>query len=152
MMRLFMKEKLADIVSHQSGSNVLSSIRTGKEVEITVNFKETSVAQLRKCFAFGGGTPYTPASGTEVFGMGQANDFTQTILQAAKLVLHPVVLGSGDLSRDCTFWKAYPQVDKLGFSSEKEMMIPVKFKVYPDSSKNSSIRYFAYGDGSQTLT
>lgn len=146
------KENLVDIKSHQSGTNVLSQIRSGKEVEISLNLKETSVAQLRKVFTHGSGQAITPAAGTEVFGMGTGNDFTQTLLQAAKLNLHPVVLGSSDHSRDMTFWKAYPMFDKLNFSGEKEMVIQLKFKIYPDTSKNARIRYFAYADGTQTLT
>ena len=148
------EEQMADITAHESGTNVLSQIRTGKSVELTVTFKETSVAQLRKIFALHSGQSLTPAgaNATEVFGWGQSRDFTQTLSQAAKLTLHPVVLGASDLSRDWTFWKAYPMLDSLTFSGENVHEIPVTFKVYPDSTKNSRIRYFAMGDGTQTLT
>jgi len=148
------KESLVDVKANQSGNNVLSQIRAGKEVEISVNFMETSVSQLRKLFTQGGGNAYTPAgaNGTEVFGWGEANDFTQTLVQASKLVLHPVALGSSDHSRDMTFFKAYPMLDKLSFAGDKTMTVPVKFKIYPDQSSNSKIRYCVYGDSTQTMT
>jgi hypothetical protein len=149
-----LEEQLADITAHQTGTNVLSQIRTGKSVEVTLTFKETSVAQLRKMFALHSGQSLTPAgaNATEVFGWGESRDFSQTLSQAAKLTLHPITLGASDLSRNWTFWKAYPMLDSLTFSGENVHEIPVTFKVYPDSSKNSRIQYFAMGDGTQTLT
>lgn len=148
-----MPENLVDVVAHQTGTNVLSQIRTGKQVELTLSFKETSVAQMKKILRQAGGS-FTPAGagGTEVIGFGTHKDFTQTITQAKKLVLHPVVLGSGDKSRDITVHYAYPMIDSIAFSGENPLVIPVTFKAYPKLTLNDRVEYFCYGDGSQTLT
>lgn len=150
---LAISENLADITAHEHGSNVLSQIRTGKVVEVTINLKETSVAQLKRLFVQGSGS-FTPTGvgGTEVSGWGTQKDFTQTINEAKKLVLHPKVLGSGDLSRDFTFHLAYPMLESLNFSGENILMVPVTFKVYPKLTLNNRVEYFSFGDGSQTLT
>lgn len=148
-----LKEDLVEVKAHQTGSNTLSQIRTGKKVELKLTFKETSAAQLRKVLRAGGGS-FTPAgaSGTEVVGHGTYADFTQTLLQASKLVLHPVVNSASDHSGDYTFHLAYPMFENLSFSGEKELMVPVSFIVYPKTSLNSRVQYYAFGDGTQTLT
>jgi len=148
-------EDLEPVTAQQEGTDVLGHIRKGiPEIEVTVNFKETTVSQLRKVFTQGGGDTFTPdgSSSTEVYGMGTSKRFTHTLTQASELNLHPATLGSSDKSRDLTFWKAYPQLDTLTFSGESIMTIPVTFTIYPDSAKREEIRYFAYGDGTQTLT
>ena len=143
-------EDKVDITAHETGTNVLSQIRTGKQVELTVNLKETTISQIRRMMVLPGGA-YTPAGagGTELFGFGSHKDFTQTITHAKKLVMHPKVLGASDKSRDYTFWKAYPQIDAETFSGENIFVVPVVFKVYPDTSKNETVQYFAIGDSSQ---
>lgn len=149
-----MTPDLVDVTCHQHGTNVRSHIITGKQVELTMTFKESTISQLRKAFVMGAGGSFTPAgaAGTEVFGLGQYLDFTQTYAKAKKLVMHPVVLGSGDKSRDVTFHKVWPMLDALTFSGENIFNIPLTFKVYQDESKHDRVEYFAIGDGSQTLT
>ena len=150
---LTVEENLVDIVAHETGSNILGHARSGKMVGLTVNFKETSKTQLRKLFNQGGGS-LTPAGvgGTQVDGYGLHKDFTNTNTQAKKLVLHPKVLGASDRSRDLTFWKAYALLSEIVFSGEELLTIPIEFKIYPDTSKNERVSYFAFGDGTQTLT
>ncbi len=146
-------EDKVDVLAHEHGTNVLSQIRTGKQVSVKVNIKETSVAQLQRLFRQGGGQ-YTPAgaSGTALAGWGTSSDFTQTITQAKKLTLHPKVLGSSDKTRDYTFHLCYPELESLAFSGENIMMVPVSFKCYPKLTLNDRVEYFSYGDGTQTLT
>lgn len=147
------EEKKKEIMSEQTGENVLSHIRTGVSLDVTLSFQETTIAQMRKLLTKGG-SAITPAGagGTEVVGYGSDKQFTQTILNAQKLVLHPTVLGSGDKTRDFTFWKAYPQLEKLNFSGNDKHVVPVNFMIYPDYSKTAQVRFFAKGDGTQTLT
>lgn len=147
-------EDLVDVPAHEVGTNVLTQIRTGKQVQVTINFKETSKAQLTKLLRKAGGASFTPtgASGTELTGIGTYKDFTQTLTQADKLVLHPVKLSSSDNSRDWTFHLAYPILDSITFSGENVLTIPVTFKCYPKTTLNDRVEYYAYGDGSQTLT
>ncbi len=146
-------EDLVDVKGHETGSNTITQIRTGKQVEIKVSLQETSVTQLKKLYRQGG-QGYTPAgaAGTQLVGWGSSKDFTQTLTQAKKLVLHPKVLGTSDKTRDMTFHLCYPQLDSITFSGENTFVIPVTFKVYPKYANNDAIEYFAFGDGSQTLT
>lgn len=146
-------EDLVDIMAHETGSNVLSQIRTGKQVQITVNIQETSTAQLKRILRQAGSS-ITPAgaNATEVVGYGAAKDFTQTITQAKKLTMHPKTLGASDKSRDLTFHKAYPILESISYSGEEKLVVPVSFKVYPKKTLNDAVEYFCFGDGSQTLT
>lgn len=147
------QENLVEVTAHQTGTDVQSEIRTGKTVEATINFKETTLTQLKKLLRQGGGT-FTPAGGggTEVTGWGSYRNFTQTLSQAKKLVLHPVVLSSSDKTRDITFHQVYAKLDTLTFSGENIFMVPITFKVYPKYTLNDRVEYFSLGDGSQTLT
>ncbi len=146
-------EDLVDVTAHEHGTNVLSQIRTGKQIAIAINLKETSVAQVMRLFRQGGGQ-YTPAgaSGTAVAGWGTSKDFSQTMTQAKKLTLHPKVLGASDKTRDYTFHLCYPVIESFSFSGENIHMFPVSFKVYPKLTLNDAVEYFSYGDGTQTLT
>lgn len=144
-----------DVVAHQSGSEVNSQIPTGSAISVTINLKETTVNQLRKVL-LGEGNSLIPdgtgVSSTEVMGKGTAQQFIQTFARAQKLVLHPVVLPSSNLSRDYTFWKAFPKISSLSFSGENIQVIPVEFMIYPDYTKDSRINKMCIGDGTQTLT
>ena len=143
-------EQMVDVTAHQEGSNILAGIRTGKSAEITVTLKETDSAQIAKIFGnAAGGSAYTPAAGTAVIGWGSTKDFTQNLTQAAKLVLHPVVLAGANYSRDWAFWKAYPMPDSVTFSGENPETISVTFKCYPDTTKQDAVRLFVYGNHTQ---
>ncbi len=148
-----LEEQLVDITAHETGSNILGHARSGKNVGLSVTFKETSKAQLKRLFNQGGGS-LTPAGAgaTEVSGFGMYKDFTNTNVQAKKLVLHPKVLPASDHTRDITVWKAYANLSELKFTGEDLFMIPVEFKCYPDLTKNERVSYMAFGDGTQTLT
>ncbi len=255
-----MEEQSVDITAHQYGTNVLSAIRTGKSMEVSLTLKETSVAQLTTLINQGGAagtataevstvvigsvtsinskyfdiwsandaiayrvwfdvnnTGVAPSStgktlvevdldatptvaeavtaltaaldglaaftavesgGTTVTitnastggssdivdgntgftfsvttqgsgtapGWGTSKDFTSVLTQAAKLVLHPVVLGSSVQTRDLCFWKAYPMLDSISHSGENPKLVSVTFKVYPDLNRNAQSQYFVFGE------
>lgn len=146
------EEQGVEVTAHQEGANVLSQIRTGKSMEVTVTLKETSVAQLKALFAAGGAS-LTPAGvgATEVSGWGSSQDFTPMTDDAKKLVLHPVVLDAADKARDFAFWKAYPMLESINFSGENPSVVPVTFKVFPDLAKPAAIRLFVQGDHTQSF-
>ncbi len=148
-----MEEDLVEVKAHQYGSNVLSEIRTGKSVEVTLNFQETSIAQLKKLIRQSGGA-FTPAGagGTEVTGWGTYKDFTQTTAQAKKVTMHPQRLAATDKSENVTLPLAYAKLESLTFSGEDKMVVPVTFKCYPKLTNNARAQYIVYGDGTQTLT
>ena len=80
-----------------------------------------------------------------VYGWGMSKDFTGMLTQAAKLVLHPVVLASTDLVRDFAFWKAYPMPESITFSGEDPQLVSLTWKIFPDLSRPEEIRYFVRG-------
>lgn len=142
-----------DITCHQEGAGLVGSLINGKTIEVTINFKETSAAQLKKIMRQGGGT-FTPpgASATEVVGWGTGNNFQNTFNLASKLRLHPVALDASDKTQDWNFWKVFGTAGDITFSGENPFVVPVTFQVFPDTTKNARINYFMIGDGSQTLT
>lgn len=149
------EENYVDVTSHQTGSQILSQIHTGNTAGLTLNLKETSVAQLRKILLAEGNSLIpdgTGVSSTEVMGYGTAQQFKQTLGRARKLKLHPTTLAPSNLSRDVTFWKAFPKVSGLSFSGEEILLLPVEFMIYPDYTKDSRINMYVIGDSTQTLT
>lgn len=79
-------------------------------------------------------------------GWGKSQDFTSMLSDAQKLVLHPVVNSASTYTGDIAFWKAYPMLDSIKNSGEKEKVIEVTFKIFPDTSKADAIRLFVQGD------
>lgn len=149
------EENYVDVTSHQTGSQIMSQIHTGNVVGISLSLKETAVSQLRKIITAEGNTLIpdgTGVSGVEVMGYGTAQQFKQTLGRARKLKLHPTVLASSNLSRDLTFWKAFPKLSSLNFSGEEILLVPVEFMIYPDYTKDSRINMSVFGDSTQTLT
>lgn len=146
----------APVNSHQTGTNILSEIETGRIMSLTLSLKETAVSQLRKVISTGEGDSMIPdgtgVSGTEVLGEGTSRQFKQTFGRSRKLMLHPVVLPTSNMSRNLTFWKAFPKINEIVFSGENILMIPVDFSVYPDFTKQDKVQFYAYGDATQTLT
>lgn len=141
-----------DVTAHQTGTEVISHINTGNNVSVTLNIKETTIAQLRKAFLDMGDAALPAGTGSiaqEVFGYGQSRLFKQTIERAKKLVLHPKVLGPSDYSRDLCFWKAVAMPESLNFSGEEILVCPVSFMLYLDESKPAPIQKFCYGNHTQ---
>lgn len=145
-------KQMVDVTGHQRGTEVLAQIITGSEVEVGLALKETTKARLRRAFLGIGGS-YIPAGadGTELYGLGQYKNFSNTLAYSSRLVLHPVRLPSTDRSEDVCFWKAFPMLDAMTFSGENILTIPVTFKPYPDSSKPEQVQHVAFGDWKQLV-
>lgn len=139
-------EDLVDITAHQEGTNVLSSIRTGKRAEVALTLKETNMPLVKYMLGQAGQTVTASGAASSVIGWGAGRDFTQTLTQAQPLVFHPVTKASGDHSEDITFWKAYPQPDSFVFSGENPRTLSFNFLIYPDSSKDPKVRLGVVGD------
>lgn len=149
---LALEDQNVDVTTHQTGSEILSHINTGKNVTLTLNFKETSASNLRKLLSEQGGTALPAGTGvgaTQAFGWGSDRRFKQTIGRAKKLVLHPAVLPASNYSRDFCFWNAYAMLESLSFSGEEILTVPCSFMVYEDSAKPAAINKFMYGDHTQ---
>ena len=91
------------------------------------------------------------ASATEVFGVGSSKDFQNIYVYAKKLVLHPKRLLASDKTEDITFFKAFPVLSSMVLSGENVRVLPVTFKVYPDTSIVDRVNLFAIGDSTQSL-
>jgi hypothetical protein len=148
---LSLPEDLAEIVAHQTGTNILSHIRTGHQVGITISFMETSTAQLKKALAGGNASYNQPdgSAGTSLAAIGMDKDFTQTLTLARELKLHPKALAATDYSRDWKFWSAYPILEELTYSGENKKVIPVRFIIYPDTAQSLGLEYGVFGDHTQ---
>ena len=149
------EENYVDVTSHQTGSQILSQIPTGNSLTVSVTLKETAVSQLKKIILAEGDSLIpdgTGVSSTEVLGYGTSRQFKQNVGRARKLVLHPTVLPASNLSRDVSFWKAFPKLNEIIFSGENIMTLPVEFMIYPDYTRDSKCNMFVYGDSTQTLT
>lgn len=149
---LTLDEKLLDITAHQTGVDILTSLRQGKTAEITVTLKETDIDNL-KLILKQAGTLYTPGGGTEVVGWGTNTNSLNVIDFAGKLVLHPVVngdyFGSPTYDRDWAFWKAHLKPETVTFSGENEETVTCTFKCYTDDTKLNKVNLFLLGDHTQ---
>lgn len=149
------EENYVDVTSHQTGSQIVSQIHTGNTMSVTIGLKESLVSQIRKIMIAEGDALIpdgTGVSSTEVLGYGTSRQFKQTLGRAKKLVLHPAALPSSNVSRDLTFWKAFPKLPSWNYSGESIQVLPVEFMIYPDYSKDKRVQMCAIGDASQTLT
>ncbi len=99
--------------------------------------------------ATGTATGFTIATTVQGFdaspGWGTNKDFISTAAVCRSLTLHPVALADTDQSRDLHFWKVYPMLEGFKFSGDKEMLVPLKFEIYPDFTKDAKVNYFVYG-------
>lgn len=143
------EETVLDIMAHQSGVTVLTSLRQGIINTVKLTMKELDLSRYKELFLATAGGTHTVSGGTEVFGWGSATLGGNTIVKARRLTLHPVVLDVSDKSQDLTFWKAYAQPDSMAISGENPQTLGVNFKVYKDSTKPAAIDQFIYKDWSQ---
>lgn len=140
-------ESLQEIKTHQTGDQVIGNVRTGLAAEVTINLKETSIAQL-KSMVTASGDSMTPAGGTEVFGWGTSKIGSGTFANAKRLVLHGVNDGVSR-AKDYTFWKAYPVLESIKLSGTEFQTLPLTFKCYIDTTKDPKICLGVIGDSAQ---
>lgn len=141
-------EDAVDITAHQEGTNVLSTIRTGKSIEIKLVLKETQTAMMKHILGKSGNIFAASGTSTPVIAFGSYRDFTQTLNQASALIFHPVTAVASAKSEDWKFWKAYPMPESVAYSGENPTLLSVTFKIYPDSSKHAAARLGVIGDHS----
>lgn len=138
------------ITAHQTGTSLRAELRQGTTAEVKIVMQETDIPRLKEVFATVNGGAYTPGGGTQLFGWGTNLQGTNTIIQARRLVFHPVNADT-DRSRDVCFWKSMAMPDSLVFSGEEVNTVSVSFKTYIDSEKPEEISHWAYGDWTQLI-
>jgi len=139
-------QALLDISAHQTGTNILTSLVTGNNVEISIAFKEYSAGNLQKLIAETSGGAFTPGGGTEVIGYGAGQNSNNTLDKSARLVLHPARLVDTDRSEDLCLLLAYPKPDSITISGENPKLLNFTFRVYEDSFVNAAVNKVAIGD------
>lgn len=142
------EETLFEVTSHQTGTSKIADLRQGVSCEVALVLKEADLDKYKEIFVAGGGTD-TVSGGTEVFGWGTSRQGSNTIVQARRLVLHPVRLADNDNSQDFCAWKAYPMPESIVYSGENPKLLNVTFKCYLDEEKPEEIQLFAQGDWTQ---
>lgn len=145
-------EDILDVTSHQTGTQIIQGLRTGRNISnITVAMKESDAAKL-KAIIETSGSEYTPAGGTAVsaWGSEDTKSFGNITSVCRKLILHPIRKSEGDLSEDWCFWRAYPILQGVVFSGENARITNVEFKILPDSLLDAEARLFVYGDHTQS--
>lgn len=151
-MELNNAEQILDIMSHQTGTTVIGGIRTGRESSMTINFAETSTAQMKKYLENAGGNVInlTDTVSTAV-GLGTTKDFTNIIDNAKQLVMHPRRNAITDRSEDWCFWNAYPALEAMTLSGENKLVVPATFRFMPDDNRDRDYVYGVFGDWDDSL-
>lgn len=146
----FMQESV-ELKADQYGAHIIDAFKVGCGIEdITVTLLETDHVKISALFDPIGGQ-FTPAAGTEVYGMGTGNNFSLMSASAQKLVFHPTANGALVLGDDLAFWKAVPVPGSLSYSGEDMSKATITFKIYPDLTKHAAVQYMAIGDHTQSL-
>jgi hypothetical protein len=146
-------EDILDVTSHQTGTQIIQGLRTGRNISnVTVSMKESDAVKL-KAIIETSGSEFTPAGGTAVsaWGSEDTKSFGNITSVARKLILHPIRKSEGDLSEDWCFWRAYPILQGVVFSGENARVTNVEFKILPDSLLDAEARLFVYGDHTQSF-
>lgn len=166
---LKIETKTKDIVCDQLGEEVIDTINTGVNFEVTTTLKEVTVALLKsmtEAIAVSeipgvcslpehtdqaacelATETWTP--GTEVLGFGTSKIGTNYSSIAQKLVARPLNAADDDYSDDWCFWKAYPVIEGITFSGNDDLELPVTFKIIADTTKPKAVSKVVKGDHTQ---
>lgn len=143
------EESTLELTAHQTGTSIRADLRQGNNATVSLVLKESDNPLRKNMFSNTAGGTHTPSGGTELFGWGNNKQGLSTVVDAGRLVLHPVALASNDYSRDLCFWLAYPLINSITFSGENPEVMEIEFKCYIDESKPEEISLFAFGDHTQ---
>lgn len=150
---LALTEDLLDVTSHQTGTQILTALRTGRNIDnIALTMKESDAAKLKAVIETSG-VEFTPVGGTAVSAWGSEDTkaFGNIATACKKLVLHPISAADNVYTGDLCFWRAYPILTGLTLSGENPRLISVEFKIIPDQLLAKEARQFVYGDHTQNF-
>ena len=144
------EEQNVEVKSPQTGNFVTAEIRQGATLSVSFSLQDTSVASIRRAMNFYGSTVVPDnGSGAVLSGYGSGNLFKSTDDVATQLILRPSSLaGIPDKSQDFTMPKAKLKLGELTFSAENILVLPIEAVAYLDTSDNSFMNFFSYGDKS----
>ena len=122
-----------DITVDQYGNSKVDKALVGEDMIVTVPLAESQVANLANAIPMG--TLAGAADGRITIGK-DAGD--RLLDEAAQLVLHPIYLAAGDLSRDVVIHKAVVHNEiSIPFTNEDQTTIEVEFCALVDTSKTT---------------
>lgn len=144
------EEQNVEVKSPQTGNFVTAEIRQGATLSVSFSLQDTSVASIRRAMNFYGSTVVPDnGSGAVLSGYGSGNLFKSTDDVATQLILRPSSLaGIPDKSQDFTMPKSKLKLGELTFSAENILVLPIEAVAYLDTSDNSFMNFFSYGDKS----
>lgn len=144
------EEQNLELKSPQTGNFVTGEIRQGATLSASFSLQDSSEASIRRAMNFYGTTVVPDNGGSVITGYGSANLFKSTDDVTTQLIFRPTALaGIPDRSQDFTVPKAKLKLGELTFSSENILLLPVTAVGYLDTSDNSFLNFFSYGDKSQ---
>lgn len=148
-------EDILDVTSHQTGTQIIQALRTGRNIgNLALTMKESDAAKL-KAIIEASGVEFLPSemgsTAVSAWGSEDTKAFGNIGADARKLVLHPLTKSSTDYTEDFCFWRAYPLLQGVTISGENPRLINVEFKIIPDQLLDSRARQFVYGDHTQNF-
>jgi hypothetical protein len=144
------EETTLELTAHSSGTTLLADLRQGVNATVSLTLQESDNTLRKAMFTGSAGGAFTPSGGTELFGWGSLKQGLNTIVDAGRLIFHPVAAQSSDYTRDLCFWKAYPKISSITFSGENPEVMAIEFNCYLDSSRPEGINLFSVGNHTQT--
>jgi len=146
-------EDLLDVTSHQTGTQIIQALRTGRNIEnLALTMKESDAAKL-KAIIEASGVEFLPsgmgATAVSAWGSEDTKAFGNISSDCRKLVLHPLTQADTVYTSDLCFWRAYPILTGLTISGESPRLINVEFKIIPDQLLEKEARQFVFGDHTQ---
>lgn len=138
-----------EVTADQFGSTILDEIMVAHNVEVTMSLLEMTASRWESIIGNIVGDKLTPAGGTQLVGYGETKRFQNMSSYARELVLKPV--NQVDNSRNLNFWKSYPLPESINYSGDDLQVMSITFRAIRDTSKNTKINIFAFGDGSQDV-
>ena len=146
---LSMEIELFDVLANASGSSILDRIVTGNSANISVELLEMTADKWESVVGDGFGGKLTSDTQVVGYGSGQINKSAFDV--AGKLIIHPTRLDASDRSRDITFPKTAASPSSINFDGTDTQAMTVEFAALVDSSIDSEVDLFFFGDWKQDL-
>ena len=135
------------VQAHQTGVTPRAALFQGLETnEATTVLLETQKSKLKEIYDLYGET-FTPASGTEVTGIGTSRQGDNLLVRAARLVFKPVNATNDE--DNTTIMLAVPVPDSLVFSGENPRTLSITWQGFIDDQIDTRASAYVIGDETQ---
>ena len=130
------REKTGD----QTGQTVLDEDLVGEKMSIELTLKEFTVANLGRVIPGATVTAGAVKAGVQYGGAIKLSSYVQ------QLTLHPLNLDDSVVTADWIVFKCVPVLSgPIPAKHDEDMVLPVKFKILPDTSKPIGQQLFQFG-------